>query len=67
MKGGVDLGGSKVQAVVVSDRFAVRGEARRPTPTDGGPPAVVAEMAAAVRLAAEAAGTPASQCDLAHL
>src|SRR5204863_5882148 len=55
MKGGIDLGGTKVQAVVVSDRFAVRGEARRPTPTDGGPEEVVAEMAAAMREAATAA------------
>jgi glucokinase len=56
MKCGVDLGGTKVQAVFVSDRFAVKGEARRPTPTDGGPPAVAAEVAAAVRDAAKAAG-----------
>jgi glucokinase len=60
MKCGVDLGGTKVQAVVVSDRFAVRGDARRPTPTAGGPPAVVATVAAAVRDAAEAAGTEVS-------
>jgi glucokinase len=55
MKGGIDLGGTKVQAVVVSDRFVVRGEARRPTPTDGGPEAVAAEMTAAMREAAAAA------------
>ena len=60
MKGGIDLGGTKVQAVVVSDRFVVKGEARRPTPTDGGPADVAAEMAAAMRSAAEAAGVETS-------
>jgi glucokinase len=56
MKGGIDLGGTKVQAVVVSDRFVVQGEARRPTPTEGGPQNVAAEMAAAMRDAAQTAG-----------
>jgi glucokinase len=56
MKAGIDLGGTKIQAVVVSDRFAVRGQARRQTPTDGGPPAVAAEIEAATREAAQAAG-----------
>jgi glucokinase len=60
MKGGIDLGGTKVQAVVVNDRFEVRGEARRPTPTEGGPPGVAAEMAAAMREAAEGAGVEVS-------
>jgi glucokinase len=61
MKGGLDLGGTKVQAVVVDDAYAVHGQARRPTPTSGGPQDVVAEMVAAMREAAEAAGveTPA--------
>lgn len=57
MKAGVDLGGTKVQAVVVNDRFVVQGQARRATPTTGGPAAVIAEVAAAIRDAAEAAGT----------
>jgi glucokinase len=60
MKAGVDLGGTKVQAVVVNDRFVVQGQARRATPTTGGPAAVIAEVAAAVRDAAEAAGTETS-------
>jgi predicted NBD/HSP70 family sugar kinase len=30
MKGGLDLGGTKVQAVVVDDAHEVRGQARRP-------------------------------------
>ena len=55
-RGGVDLGGTKIQAVVVDARHAVLGEARRPTPTSGGPPDVVAAIADAVREATAAAG-----------
>ncbi len=61
MKVGIDLGGTKIQAVVVSDRFAVRGETRRQTPTDGGPAAVAAEIVAASREAAQAAGVVVSE------
>jgi glucokinase len=60
MKGGIDLGATKVQAVVVGDRFAVKGEARRPTPTVGGPKDVAAQIAAAMRDAAGAAGVETS-------
>jgi glucokinase len=49
---GVDLGGTKVQAVVVDDDHAVVGQARRLTPKSGGPPAVADEIATAVREAA---------------
>lgn len=55
-RGGIDLGGTKIQTVVVSARNKVLGEARRPTPTEGGPADVAAEMAAALREAAEQAG-----------
>lgn len=55
-RGGIDLGGTKIQAVVVDDRNAVLGEARHPTPTNGGPPDVAAAIAAALREAAGAAG-----------
>jgi glucokinase len=60
-RAGIDLGGTKIQAVIVNGRHEVVGQARRETPQKGGPPAVVAEMAAAVSEAAEAAGveTPA--------
>jgi glucokinase len=60
MKGGLDLGGTKVQAVVVDDSYEVRGQARRATPVSGGPPAVVAELAATMREAAAAAGVETS-------
>jgi glucokinase len=56
-RGGVDLGGTKIQAVVVDGRNQVRGEARHPTPRTGGPPDVAAAIAAALREAAAAAGT----------
>jgi glucokinase len=55
MRGGIDLGGTKIQAVVVDDSGAVRGEMRIPTPTEGGPQDVVAAMAGALREAAAGA------------
>ena len=36
-RGGVDLGGTKIQTVVVDAEHTVLGQARRPTPTTGGP------------------------------
>jgi glucokinase len=56
-RGGIDLGGTKIQAVVVDGRNQVRGEARRPTPQEGGPPDVAKAIAEAMTEAAAAAGT----------
>src|SRR5918996_2641681 len=56
LRGGIDLGGTKIQAAIVGTRGKVYGEARRQTPTEGGPADVAAEMAAALREAAEGAG-----------
>jgi glucokinase len=53
--GGIDLGGTKIQAVVVDEDNNALGSARRPTPTEGGPPDVAREMATALRDAAKAA------------
>jgi len=53
--GGIDLGGTKIQAVILDDNNDVLGSARRPTPTSGGPADVAAEMAIALRDAAKAA------------
>ncbi len=53
--GGIDLGGTKIQAVVVDDDSNVLGSARRPTPTEGGPADVAAAMEQALRDAAAAA------------
>jgi glucokinase len=55
-RGGIDLGGTKIQAVVVNGRGSVIGDWRRPTPTSGGPAAVTAEMVTTLAEAAEAAG-----------
>jgi glucokinase len=52
----VDLGGTKIQAVIVDSDHDVLGQARRPTPVEGGPQAVADEIAAVVRTASEAAG-----------
>jgi glucokinase len=54
-RGGIDLGGTKIQTVVVDADSRVLGQARHPTPTSGGPADVAAAMAAALREAAEAA------------
>jgi glucokinase len=51
-RGGIDLGGTKIQAVVVDGRNRVLGQARRPTPTTGGPPDVAEALADALRAAA---------------
>ena len=55
-RGGIDLGGTKIQTVLVDADSRVLGQARHPTPTSGGPADVAAAMAAALREAAEAAG-----------
>jgi glucokinase len=61
MRGGVDLGGTKIEAVAVDDADQVVGQARRSTPTEGGPEAVAEAMAAALREAAAAAGVDPSE------
>src|SRR5438270_2803271 len=59
--GGIDLGGTKIQAVVVDEDNSVLGSARRATPTTGGPPDVAREVEAAVRDAGGAAEVNASE------
>ncbi len=54
--GGIDLGGTKIQTAVVTKTGIVKGEARRPTPTEGGPADVAEQMAQAMIEAADAAG-----------
>ena len=65
LRGGIDLGGTKIQAVVIDDVHTVLGKARCATPTKGGPPDVAAAIASARRDAAEAAGVTTSE--LAHV
>ena len=48
MRGGLDLGGTKIQAAVVGERARILGIARRETPTGGGPEAVARELTAAL-------------------
>ncbi|MGZ4168315.1 MAG: ROK family protein [Solirubrobacteraceae bacterium] len=56
LRGGIDLGGTKIEAIVVDADNQVRGQSRQPTPTDGGPADVARQMAEAMTGAAEAAG-----------
>jgi glucokinase len=55
LRGGIDLGGTKIQAVVVDEESKALGQARRPTPTTGGPDQVVAALEESMREAAEEA------------
>jgi glucokinase len=56
LRGGIDLGGTKIQAAIVDGDGKVLGESRHPTPTTGGPPDVAREIEDALREAASAAG-----------
>jgi glucokinase len=55
LRGGVDLGGTKIEAIVVDSEHNVVGQARRPTPTEGGPQDVADQIAQALIEAADAA------------
>jgi glucokinase len=55
VRGGLDLGGTKIQAAVLDDG-EIKGQSRHPTPGKGGPPAVVEALANALAEAAEEAG-----------
>src|SRR5271154_5141272 len=61
--GGIDLGGTKIQVVIVDERSEVLGQARRPTPTEGGPEDVAKAMAQTVRDAAKAADLEPAKLD----
>jgi glucokinase len=56
LRGGIDLGGTKIQTAVVDSDGKVVGEARHPTPETGGPEDVAKAMEAAMSEAAKAAG-----------
>jgi glucokinase len=55
-RGGIDLGGTKIQTVIVDSKNEVLGQSRRPTPTTGGPEDVAKQMSEAMAEAAEQAG-----------
>src|SRR5436305_8191131 len=61
VRGGIDLGATRIQAVIVDGRGAVLGQSRRPTPTSGGPPAVIDVLAEAIDEAAADARVAASK------
>src|SRR3954471_12994636 len=61
LRGGIDLGGTKIEAIVIDSEQQVLGQARQPTPTEGGPADVAEQMAEALTGAAEAAGIKPSQ------
>ena len=61
--GGVDLGGTKIQTVIVGAGGEVAGQSRRPTPTTGGPADVAAEIAGALKEAAAQAGVETSSLE----
>jgi glucokinase len=60
LRGGIDLGGTKIQTVVVDPGGKVLGQSRRPTPTSGGPQDVADAMAESLRESAEQAGVATS-------
>src|SRR5580765_3339641 len=53
MRAGVDLGGTKIEVLIVERERDVLGRARRPTPTEGGADAVVDTIAQTVEDAAD--------------
>jgi glucokinase len=61
--GGIDLGGTKIQAAIVDEDENVIGAARRATPTKGGPEDVAKEMQGALEDAAGAAGISAGDLE----
>ncbi|HEY5710009.1 MAG TPA: ROK family protein [Solirubrobacterales bacterium] len=61
LRGGIDLGGTKIQTAIVGADGEVLGQSRRPTPTSGGPEDVAGEMAAALKEAAAEAGVQAGE------
>ena len=61
MRAGVDLGGTKIDVLIVEREREVLGRRRRPTPTEGGAAAVVAAIARTVADAADAAAVGVDQ------
>jgi glucokinase len=55
-RAGVDLGGTKIQTVIVDDEHVVSAQVRLPTPKEGGPQAVADAIVGTIRDAAAQAG-----------
>jgi len=60
LSGGIDVGGTKMQAAVVSEEGKVIGQARRPTRTNASPKDVVHDLADAINAAVDDAGVEGS-------
>jgi glucokinase len=56
LAGGLDLGGTKIQAVLLDEGHSVVAEARRPTPHEGGPDGVIQALASTLAEACAEAG-----------
>jgi glucokinase len=63
LRGGIDLGGAKVQAAVLDADHRPLGTARGATPRQGGPPAIAAAMAETLAEAGRDAGVDLSALD----
>jgi len=61
--GGIDLGGTKIQAAVIDAEHNVLGAKRDQTPLKGGPGAIAAKMAEVMQVAAEEAGVETAKLD----
>jgi glucokinase len=61
LRGGIDLGGTKIEAIVVDSDNTVLGSSRHPTPSIGGPAAVASELVQAITAACQAAGAQPSE------
>ena len=61
LRGGVDLGGTKIQALVINEAHAVLGRGREETPREGGPEAVVAALVDTMQAALKDAGAEAGE------
>ena len=48
LRGGIDLGGTKIQTAIIDAAGEVKGEARHPTPTKGEPKDVAEELGISV-------------------
>ena len=55
-RAGVDLGGTKIQTVIIDSQHAVVGQLRVPTPKDGGPQGVADAIVGTIRNACSLAG-----------
>lgn len=61
LRAGVDLGGTKIQTVIVDQEGTVLGQCRLPTPQDRGPSGVIEAMVDSVRQAMTDAGADTAQ------